>query len=289
MNAAVYQFGDIKFSPLTAPTEMSTEIAINYVEKPRLLNKPTLESVGGVLTTIEMDIQLHYSFCNVTQTYDAFRFAMLSKEPKALINGLGFSEGDFVITRIRKDINNVDQKGRPLIVTLNVSFKEYVPDELEDAEEVKARRDAVALISANPITVTPVPKFTTPQSLVMRDVVAGVASAKSATSNAKKAAAVPALAKKYVSEMNRGLESAKRQVTAARSGVDAITGKITNAVQLKDSMTAVIAQVDALMTEGLVPEPNLDNIKNVSNVLDTNVDVLMSASSQLANVITLRK
>lgn len=285
----VYQLGDIVFKPISMPSGFALEKSVNLVEKPRILGKPTLQDVGGVLDVINWEINLHWTFCDVREAVNKFQALMVTKEPKELIAGTGRSEGEFVVTQANVTYDKTDAKGKLLQAKMSIQLKEYVTAEVEDKEAIAARRAAVATISAKPITVTQVPKFQNPQSICMRDIVVTNAATGSAVSAAKKAQSIPDLAKKHVNEMNQALQTGKNSIASARSKVDALSNKVSNTVALKESMDSVISNINSLIVAGNVPEPNLTTIKNLANTLETSTQTLMSSSSILATVITLRK
>lgn len=287
----VYQLGDIKFTPNNMPSDWTLEEGMNYAEMDRLQGLPTLQQVGGVLAKLEWEIHMHLMNTggNIREAVEALTGLMYSAEAKPLINGVGSKVADFVITKAITRVNKTDGKGRYLDVSMSISLLQFVSGEEKDDEEIKARRAALATIEANPITVTPTVKYQTPQAMVMRDIVTTTASAGTAASAAKKAADVPALAKKYVREMNGALTTGKAALTTARAGVDAVAGKISNAVALKSSMDGVLATINSMLSAGAVDSPNLGTLNNLSTTLESGMDVLMSTASQLALVTILRK
>lgn len=283
----LYKLGDIVFEPLTGPSSFSRSEAVNVIEKPRLEGKPTLEMVGGILTRIELRIRLHWQIQNVQGAIRDLRDAMIKGDPMAFIRGTGYSEGDYVLTSLDITVEKTDGEGRLMLAEANIRLLEYVTENVESSDAIAARKKAFATIEAKPILVNPKPQFQSPQSLTMRNITSSAASARSASAKLKKAQALPALAKKYMDEANRGLARAKQFSQDAKAGVDAVAGKISNAVALKARLDEVVATIDSIKSD--FTEVNLPNIRTLSFGLDRNISNLMSASAELTNITALRK
>lgn len=286
----VFRFGDIEFQPMRSdPTSITIERGVNLAEQERLSGGPTLQDVGGVLTRIEMDLFLHASLGNVRDRYDAFLVAMRNKEPHAFINGAGFTEGDFVITSIRAKYNQLDAQGRLIQVDLAVSFKEYIEAELEDREELAARKAAVATISANPITVAPTVKYQTPKSAVMREITTSVSSVGTAAAAGKTAASIPDVVKREANKAKQALVTARDSLAKARTGVDQIQSQISNAIALKSVLTSTLDTVNQMYDEIETGDPTPGVLGGLSQSLESGIDGIMAQSAQLATLTALRK
>jgi len=283
----VYRLGDIEFKQLATPKPLLKETTINYVERERLLDKPLLQKVGGTLDTIELDIYFHFSFSEVRNSVNQIRDAAASGTSMVLINGAGLKEGEYVITRHSVTYEKTDNEGRLLIANMSLQLKEFVSADKETDEAIAARKKGFANISANPIQTSPTIRYQNPQSLAMRKISTTQAAATSGSSNLRKAAAVPALVKKYMAVAERSLKRAQQDAQEAKTAVDGVVGKITNATQLKDNLDTVVSTIGTML--GNFNEANLPNLQNAATVLDQNISTLRTTAVQLSNVTALRK
>lgn len=283
----LYRLGDIEFKQLATPNSFTKETTINYVERERLLDKPLLQRVGGMLDTVDMDIHFHFSFTDVRDSVNKVRDAAARGESMVLISGTGFKEGEYVISRYQVIYEKTDPEGRLLIVDMSIQLKEFVSADKESDEALAARKKGFANISANPIQNTPTIRYQNPQSLAMRKISVTQAAATSGTSNLRKAAAIPALVKKYMAVAERSLKRAQQEAQEAKTAVDGVTGKITNAQQLKDNLDQVRNTITGMLSN--YTEPNLPALQSAATILDQNINVLRTTAVQLSNVTALRK
>jgi len=284
----LYQLGEIEFlRPLDGPTSFAKTKSANFAEMERIEGPPTLQKLGGVLTTIELDMYLHHSFTNVRQALNKFDAALDAGESLTLINGLGDVEGDFVITDLRTIYEGTDDVGRLMSASITVSLKEFVPADPAQADRAKAKKAGFANLTSNPVISTPVNKFQTPQISLMQDIVETQTNARSASASIKKAASLPALAKTYTSQALKALTKAKTAATKARNGVDAAASKISNAAALKSNLESVISSVTSISTT--ISGGTVSDGVAVTASIDSNINTLMTTAAHLTQVIVLRK
>lgn len=287
----VFRLGEISFQPKDSPTSIRIRRGVNLPEQERLVAGPTLQDIGGKLTTIEMDIRLHVSIGPVRERLDAFKALMLSREPKPFINGAGYSEGDFVISDIDSSYEQLDGLGRLIEVQLSVSLKEYLELNSPDAETLAAQKAATATITANPILVNPSIKYQSPKALAMKDITSSVSSAGTAATAAKQVASVPDLAKKNINEFQQALTTARTSIVSAREKVTEIQSEISNAAALQNSLENTLTTVEDSM-QYLVDnplDPDVNIIKSYGDLLDSGIGSILTQSSELATLTTLRR
>lgn len=285
----VYRFGDIVFQPTSAPNSFRVSEGVNLVEQERLVGAPTLQDVGGVLKTIEWEIELLQVFGDVRARFEEFRNLMLSREPKPLINSTGFSEGDYVIANMTRGIQRTDHMGRMTQVNLTITLKEFIDVESPDKEALAAKNQAIALASKTPLTTNAVFKPQTPQSLVMRDIVAGNAAAISAAAAGKQASSVPDVAARNINQATKSLETARRVWGQAKDSLNTVSGLISNASALDANLSSGLSTIGALTSAMTETVPNLTQIRSLSNSLESVASTVMSGAAQLATVTVLRK
>lgn len=283
----IFQLGDIKFEIKNGPTGLRFEESVNFAKQDRLSGKPVLQKVGGVLQSISIDLILHSNLVDVRESIQTLRAAMYEAEEMDFSDGSGYSYGNFVIEKISKEIIKTDEKGIPIFATISIDLLESVSDEEVNPVDVAASRAGFASVSANPIEVKAVPVFSTPASMVMRDVVAGKSSAAAASEKIKAAVKVPALAKKYIAEGARNIERAKTSLSSARGAVDTVQNNISNATALKASLDSVISDLTNLSSNYSVE--NISSLNNIVRGMDVNLNTLMSTATQLTAFTAIRK
>lgn len=282
------QLGDIKFEYLDAPRSLTKTMGVNIVELERLSGKPTTQIVGGKLDTISMKFSLVRGRETVELKVDRLRDMMRLGEPVNYVTGAGRNEGEYQIYDLNVDWSRTNAVGEIIYAELSVELKEYVsPDPVSD-EALLAQKNAFANISVNPIVATPEIRYQTPESLIMKQVISANADGSAASATLKKTNNVSAdNTQKYLDTAGRALNRAKDSMYQARQSVDSIASKITNAVALKGNMDAVIANIDSILTD--FNHANLPNIRNMTTALDSSLQTVFYASSQIASVIALRK
>lgn len=283
----IYQLGDIKFEPINGPQSFVKEKATNFAEQERLEGSPTLQLVGGVLTTIDIDITLHNKFGSILDMIHKLDTARLKGESLPLVNGVGYYEGEYVIERLRTTYSKTDNVGNLIEAQVGLSLREFVVDDPVAQSALKARKQGIANIQANPIVINPVPTFQSPTSLAMRDITATQADAASASSNLKKAASIPALAKGLMQTALRSLDRAKASTELAKTEVDRVATQITNAAALKGSLDSVLSSIGTITSN--FTEANLPSIRLATIGLDQSLSVLRTTATQLTKVTVLRK
>lgn len=283
----LYQLGTLKFQKLTGPTSFSEVDEENFVQMDRLAGKPTLQAIGGVLRTIEWGIRLHYDFVDPQKALNQIKAAKVKREALTLSNGEGDIFGDFVIQKLSTQYTKTDETGVLLIADLTISLKEFVSADPVSTAALAARKAAFASVEVKPLEVNPVPKFQSPESLVMKNVISANSAGTVAASNVKKASQLASVAKGLLDQAARGLATAKTATQDAKNGVDAVAAKISNAVALKSSMDDVVATISTMQAN--LTEANLPSLNLLADTLNQNLYVLTSVSAELSNVTVLRK
>lgn len=283
----MYRLGDLKFQKLAGPVSFSETDEENFVQMERLSGKPTLQVIGGILRTIDWTIRLHYEFSDPQKDLATLKAAKLNREALTLINGEGDILGDFVIQKIVTQFTKVDSAGSLLIADLAITLKEFVSADPVNSEALAARKAAFASIEVKPVEVNPVPKFQSPESLIMRNVISANSAGGLAANNVKKAAQLSNLAKGLMAQAARGLATAKTSTQEAKNKVDEVSTKISNAVALKASMDGVISTINSMQSD--FTEANLPNLNLLADTLNQNLSVLTSASAELSNVTITRR
>ena len=121
--------GEIEFEVLNTPQSLTFSRGWNFVEHSRIDGKPTIQRVGGVLSTVNLGIRLHRAFTNVQDRID--ELIDLSDEQKPLTLVLAdIHEGEFVITNLeiiyQRLIAGDGQEPLLLWADLSLSLLEHV-------------------------------------------------------------------------------------------------------------------------------------------------------------------
>ena len=121
--------GEIEFEVLNTPQSLTFSRGWNFVEHSRIDGKPTIQRVGGVLSTVNLGIRLHRAFTNVQERID--ELIDLSDEQKPLSLVLAdIHEGEFVITNLeiiyQRLIAGDGQEPLLLWADLSLSLLEHV-------------------------------------------------------------------------------------------------------------------------------------------------------------------
>jgi len=242
----IFQFGEIKFEILNAPTSMRVEERMNFVQVDRISGKPVIQELGVPLIRIEMSVELRYQFVDVPGTISAIRGAMYGSEEHELINGAGFSYGVFKIESLTNEILKTDSKGQVTSASLQLSFIEYAPYDQESDDKIKARQKGFASISASPIEVKKREIFTTPQAKAALNISLAASTVKESAGNIKKAESIPDLASKYLTAASRQLSKATEYVTIAKAEANKVTTAVGNIEQLKSTLDNTISAMGTL-------------------------------------------
>lgn len=287
----IYQYGDITFNRLDAPSEMSIVGSMNYQQMERVTGKPVLQKVGIPLRTIDMNIELFYQVTDVTTSISKLWAKMYAGVEEELIDGNGFSYGTFVINRIQQEQRKLDDDGAVLSATMSLSFLEYAPYEQESAEKLKARKNAFAVIEAKPIEVKPRTVYVTPQAKTAMGITTSVTATKASIANVKKANQIPAMYDKYMNQAKRQIKTAQTGLAEARSQVDKVTAQVSNIAQLKTTIENTISLTTQMANslESAGPEDLPFIISGVASTTESQLRNLMSSAAIITAVTSIRQ
>lgn len=287
----IFQFGDIQFRQLEAPTSMGIEGSMNYAQIERLKNKPVLQKVGIPLQAISMNIELYYQISDVKTAISKLWAKMYSSKEEELIDGTGYSYGTFLIDRIRNELRKTDGRGAVLSASLSISFIEYAPYDQASSDKAKARKDAFATIEANPIEVKPRVILASPQAKASVGITHSIATTKEGLANVKKASSIPAMTKKYMDIATRQMKTASATLTQARAEVNNVTAVVSNIEQLKSTLDSTITMTDQMLSQmdGAQVGDLPGIIEGTGYALDNQLRTLMSTAAIITAVTSIRK
>jgi phage protein U len=147
------QLGNIIFEGLVGYSSMEQTQSVNYAEHALILGKPKLQRVGSNLDDVKLGMLFHSRFCVPEAQILALTTAMNASEVLPFITGAGEIVGNFVITKIGRQIERTDASGRIVSVTVDVDLKEHdqVVSVDEAIEDGFAYRDNTPVVSIAPI------------------------------------------------------------------------------------------------------------------------------------------
>lgn len=125
--------GEIEFQLLTLPSSLNLSDDSNYVEHDKIMGKPTLQKVGGVLRTISLDFRFHVSWCDPSAEYQKLKDAKESDKPLPLVLGEEFLE-EWVIISLTKTYSKLQADASIWWIDVSVRLKEYVGTEVAGDE-----------------------------------------------------------------------------------------------------------------------------------------------------------
>ena len=287
----VFQYGDITFTRLDSPSEMSIEGSMNYQQMERISGKPVTQRIGTPLRVISMTIELKYQTVDVITSVSKLWAKMYGGIEEELIDGAGFSYGKFLIDRIRQDQRKLDDKGIVLSATMDLSFLEYAAYDQQADEKAKARTNARATVEAKPIQVKVRPLTVTPQGITSLKIAQSTVSTKQAIASVKKADQIPAMRQKYLTEATRQLKTAQTAMAEARTQVDKVTAVVSNIQQLKTTMdsTILLSQQMASAVDGAGPEDLPTIINGSAFTLESQLKNLTSSAAIITAVTSIRQ
>ena len=288
----IFQYGDITFKRLDAPTEMSLEGSMNYQQLERLSGKPVLQKIGVPLRNIAMTIELYYQTVDVATSVSKLWTWMYSGVEAELIDGAGFTYGTFVIDRVRQEQLKLDpNNGAVLSAIMQLSFLESAPYDQKSDEKLKARKAAFATVEAKPIEVKPKTIISTPQAKTTYGINRSVISSKASIDSVKKADQIPDQFDKYMREGVKQINEAQKNIQEARSQVDKVTATVSNIEQLKATMDATITMTTQFATSitGAGPADLPGIISGTGNTLNNQLNSLLSAAAIITAVTSIRK
>lgn len=287
----VFQYGDITFTRTDAPTEMSLEGSMNYQQMERVKGKPVPQRIGTPLRVMNMTIELKYQFHDVVTTISKLWAKMYGSIEAELIDGAGFSYGQFLIDRIREEVRKTDDKGIVVSATMSLSFIEYAAYDQAADDKTKARKNARATIEAKPIEVKVRPLVVSPQGRTAMGITQSTVATKQAISSVKKANQIPAMRDKYLGEATRQLKTAQTAMQEARQQVDKVTATVSNINQLKTTMDSTIALTTQMA--GAVDGADAGDlpfiISGVSSTLESQLKNLTSSAAIITAVTSIRQ
>lgn len=287
----IFQFGDLTFTRTDAATDMTLEGSMNYQEMERLSGKPVLQRIGTPLRVMSMTIELKYQFHDVITSISKLWAKMYGGIEEELIDGAGFSYGQFVIDRIREEIRKTDDKGNVISATLDLSFREFAVYDQAADDKQKARKNARATIEAKPIEVKVRPLVVTPQGRTAMGITQTTVSAKQAIASVKKANQIPAMRDKYLREATRQLQTAQKSIQEARQQVDKVTAVVSNIQQLKSVMDSTIALTTQMANavDGADAGDLPFIIGGASSTLESQLKNLTSSAAIITAVTSIRQ
>lgn len=143
--------GDIVFKALTGFDSLSDTRETKYAQQELIQGKPNLQSTGEGLNEFTMSINFHVYFCNPEEEYLRLNNARISREVLPFIWGNGFSEGDFVITKLDRTINDTDGEGNFIDISCNLTLLEFANANTPDKQLEQDKKNAFAISSNRPL------------------------------------------------------------------------------------------------------------------------------------------
>lgn len=287
----VFQYGDITFTRLDGPSEMSIEGSMNYQQMERLKGKPVPQRIGTPLQVMRMTVELKYQVASVSEAITRLWAKMYAGIEEELIDGSGHSYGVFLIDRINQENRKLDDNGKVLSATLNLSFLEYAAYDQQADEKLKARKNARATVEAKPIEVKPRKLTVTPQGITALKINHSVITSKQSIASVKKANQIPAMSAKYLREATRQLQTAQAAMREARTQVDRVTAPVSNIQQLKSTLDSTISlstsMAGSLTGASLSDLPGI--INGVAQTLESQLKNLTSSAAIITAVTSIRQ
>lgn len=148
------QLGDIIFEGLKGFYQQDDEVEANYAEHALIETKPRLVRTGSSLREFALAIKFHIAFCNPEEEYDKLDNAREDGTILPFVYGSGFYEGDFVITKLKRTVQQTDDTGQYVEITCELTIKEYV---LPDKLAAKQQREQLSGFAVDVDRPTPVP------------------------------------------------------------------------------------------------------------------------------------
>jgi phage protein U len=126
----------IQFQLLNTPIDFSLSQSNQFVEQSRILGKPTLQQVGGSLSTLSFSMEFQSGWCNPQAEIDKLTALSALKKPQPLTIG-NRSYGNWVIEGIKEEILSTDTDGFMFYAKAEVSLKEWVGTLTPDRQSLK--------------------------------------------------------------------------------------------------------------------------------------------------------
>lgn len=139
------QLGNIVFEGLKGFTDFNNEGTTKFAEHALIFGKPTLQRVGSELSSIEVSIRLHASFCVPSDELSALYDSRENGEIMPLVWGNSVYGGDYVIEKMKTNLIQTDGEGNVFEAECSLTLKEFIEPDPLGSKKTNAKKGAFAL------------------------------------------------------------------------------------------------------------------------------------------------
>lgn len=120
--------GEVRFETLQGFGALESHYTAHFAKHEVLQGKPHLQAMGNELSTLRLEITLHWRLGDVDAAFLGLLQAQQSQQAQALVYGSGRFAGWYVLTDIAERMRRQDPNGRTAVRELTVELTEFAGD-----------------------------------------------------------------------------------------------------------------------------------------------------------------
>lgn len=284
------QLGDIVFKGLLAFSSFEHSKEENIVEHPLIDGKPILQTVGGALDKIKLDVMYHRAFCTPETELRKLDTARANGDVLQFVTGNGTVLGSYVVKSTSQSNQHVAPDGSIIECRVSVDLLEHVEADQLGAAVSAAITAGFANAQNNPAQAS-IPAATAAQSASQASqasalVVATSTGAAGVNSALAKVAQFPAQAGYQMAVING-------HASKMKASIQALQAIIANPGSVQDATTSLSAMLPSLLST-VNNVASLSGAGNLAGVQAANVTLQAQAEdvknkSNLLSILKARR
>jgi len=275
------QLGNIVFDGLKGFTNYNRKHAATLAKHPLVDRKAKIQMTGEELEELAIEMMFHKNFCTPETEVKNLRTAMSAGTVMPLVLGTGELVGNFVIQDINEGVKHSGPTGVTVMSNVTVSLLEYYDDDELASQQSKAKNEAFANQSNQPLKIKPLqPTFGNGLASVKSMQKAGYAQSAGASSLNK--ASNPAT---RVNELRKAKDSFN-EVNTSMQDFQNDVGKVEGALDNYDDIVAAAEMVKTQATN-TVNAINNDDLPGALAASGNTLSSINTLSNTSANLVAL--